>query len=65
VDADQIDEIQFKPASGEASQAEKANGTWQLTEPEKTEADQDNCRMLPAALRCSKSIASWTTTPAT
>jgi len=40
VDADQIDEIQFKPASGEASQAEKANGTWQLTEPEKTESDQ-------------------------
>jgi hypothetical protein len=40
VDADQIDEIRLKPAAGEASRVEKANGTWQLVEPEKTEADQ-------------------------
>src|SRR5207344_1834716 len=36
----QIDEIRLKPAAGEASRVEKANGTWQLVEPEKTEADQ-------------------------
>ena len=40
VDADQIEEIQIKPASGEASRVQKTNGTWQLVEPEKTEADQ-------------------------
>jgi len=40
VDADQIEEIQIKPASGEASRVEKTNGSWQLVEPEKTEADQ-------------------------
>ena len=40
VDADQIEEIRLKPAAGEASRVEKANGTWQLVEPEKTEADQ-------------------------
>jgi hypothetical protein len=40
VDADQIEEIQIKPASGEASRVQKANGTWQLVEPEKTDADQ-------------------------
>ena len=40
VDADQIEEIQFKPAAGEASRVQKANGTWQLVEPEKAEADQ-------------------------
>jgi hypothetical protein len=40
VDADQIDEIQIKPAAGESSRAEKANGTWQLVEPEKAAADQ-------------------------
>jgi len=36
VDADQIDEIQIRPASGGDSRA----GTWQLVEPEKTAADQ-------------------------
>ena len=40
VDADQIEEIQIKPASGDASRVQKTNGTWQLTEPEKAEADQ-------------------------
>ena len=40
VDADQIEEIQIKPASGEASRVEKTNGSWQLVEPEKTDADQ-------------------------
>jgi len=40
VDADQIEEIHIKPASGDASRVQKANGTWQLIEPEKTEADQ-------------------------
>jgi hypothetical protein len=40
VDADQIEEIRLKPAAGEASRVEKTNGTWQLVEPEKTEADQ-------------------------
>ena len=40
VDADQIEEIQIKPASGEASRVQKTNGTWQLTEPEKADADQ-------------------------
>jgi hypothetical protein len=40
VDADQIEEIQLKPASGDASRVDKTNGTWQLVEPEKTEADQ-------------------------
>ncbi len=40
VDADQIEEIRIKPASGEASRVEKTNGSWQLVEPEKTEADQ-------------------------
>ena len=40
VDADQIEEIQFKPASGEASRVQKTNGSWQLVEPEKTDADQ-------------------------
>jgi len=40
VDADQIEEIQFKPATGDASRVQKANGTWQLVEPEKAEADQ-------------------------
>jgi hypothetical protein len=40
VDADQIEEIQIKPASGEASRVQKINGSWQLVEPEKTEADQ-------------------------
>src|SRR5215208_4760172 len=40
VDAEQIEEIQIKPATGEASRVEKTNGTWQLAEPEKTEADQ-------------------------
>jgi uncharacterized protein DUF4340 len=40
VDADQIEEIQLKPATGEAARVEKTNGAWQLVEPEKTEADQ-------------------------
>lgn len=40
VDADQIEEIQIKPSSGEASRVQKTNGSWQLVEPEKTEADQ-------------------------
>jgi hypothetical protein len=40
VDADQIEEIQIKPASGEASRVQKTNGSWQLVEPEKADADQ-------------------------
>jgi uncharacterized protein DUF4340 len=40
VDADQIEEIHIKPTSGDASRVAKANGTWQLVEPEKAEADQ-------------------------
>ena len=40
VDADQIEELQIKPASGEASRVQRVNGTWQLVEPEKTDADQ-------------------------
>jgi hypothetical protein len=40
VDADQIEDIEFKPASGEPSRVQKTNGTWQLVEPEKAEADQ-------------------------
>jgi len=40
VDADQIEEIQIKPTSGDASRVQKANGTWQLVEPEKADADQ-------------------------
>jgi len=40
VDADQIEEIQIKPATGEASRVQKINGTWQLVEPEKSDADQ-------------------------
>jgi Domain of unknown function (DUF4340) len=40
VDADQIEEIQIKPASGDASRVQRANGTWQLVEPEKADADQ-------------------------
>ena len=40
VGADQIEEIQIKPAAAESSRAEKTNGTWQLVEPEKTDADQ-------------------------
>jgi hypothetical protein len=40
VDADQIEEIQIKPASGEAARVQKTNGSWQLIEPEKTDADQ-------------------------
>ena len=40
VDADQIDQIAFKPASGDAVTVEKINGTWQLVAPEKTDADQ-------------------------
>jgi Domain of unknown function (DUF4340) len=40
VDADQIEEIQIKPASGDASRVQKANGAWQLVEPEKADADQ-------------------------
>jgi hypothetical protein len=30
----------MKPASGDASRVQKANGTWQLVEPEKADADQ-------------------------
>jgi hypothetical protein len=40
VEADQIEEIQIKPAAAESSRAEKTNGTWLLVEPEKTDADQ-------------------------
>ena len=40
VDADQIEEIHIKPASGEAARVQKTNGTWQLVEPDKAEADQ-------------------------
>jgi hypothetical protein len=40
VDADQIEEIQIKPASGDASRVQKINGAWQLVEPEKADADQ-------------------------
>jgi hypothetical protein len=40
VDADQIEEIQIKPASGDPSRVQKTNGTWQLVEPEKADADQ-------------------------
>jgi len=40
VDADQIEEIHIKPTSGDTSRVQKANGTWQLIEPEKAEADQ-------------------------
>ena len=40
VDADQIEEIHIKPASGDASRVQKTNGTWQLVEPEKADADQ-------------------------
>ncbi len=40
VDADQIEELQIKPATGDASRVQKINGTWQLVEPEKADADQ-------------------------
>ena len=40
VDADQIEEIHMKPATGDQSRVQKANGTWQLIEPEKADADQ-------------------------
>ena len=40
VDADQIEEIHIKPASGDASRVQKTSGTWQLVEPEKADADQ-------------------------
>jgi hypothetical protein len=40
VEADQIEEIQIKPAAAESSRAEKTSGTWQLVEPVKTDADQ-------------------------
>ena len=40
VDTDQIEEIQIKPASGDASRVQKINGAWQLVEPEKADADQ-------------------------
>jgi hypothetical protein len=40
VEADQIEEIRIAPAAGESSRAEKTKGTWQLVEPEKTDADQ-------------------------
>jgi hypothetical protein len=40
LDADQIEEIRFTPASGDASRVQRTNGTWQLVEPEKAEADQ-------------------------
>jgi hypothetical protein len=40
VDADQIEEIHMKPASGDASRVQKTSGTWQLVEPEKADADQ-------------------------
>jgi hypothetical protein len=40
VDADQIEEIQLKPATGDGSRVQKINGTWQLVEPEKADADQ-------------------------
>ena len=40
VNADQIDALDIKPAAGEASRVEKINGMWQLTAPEKTDADQ-------------------------
>jgi hypothetical protein len=40
VDADQIEEIQIKPATGDASRVQRINGTWQLVEPEKADADQ-------------------------
>ena len=40
VDADQIDALDIKPATGEAIRAEKINGMWQLVAPEKVEADQ-------------------------
>ena len=40
VEADRIEEIAITPAAAERSRAEKANGTWQLVEPEKTDADQ-------------------------
>jgi len=40
VDADQIEEIHMKPASGDASRVQKTNGAWQLVEPEKADADQ-------------------------
>ena len=40
VDTDQIEEITITPATGDASRVQKINGTWQLVEPETTEADQ-------------------------
>jgi hypothetical protein len=40
VTADQIDAIDIKPATGDATRAEKVNGTWKLVAPEKTDGDQ-------------------------
>ena len=40
VDADQIDALDIKPATGDPSRAEKINGAWQLVAPEKVDADQ-------------------------
>jgi len=40
VEADQIEEIRFMPKGVQATRADKTTGTWQLVEPEKTDADQ-------------------------
>jgi hypothetical protein len=50
VEADQIEEVQIKPASGESSRAQKTNGTWQLLEPEKTDADQGQLSNAAASI---------------
>ena len=50
LEADQIEEIQIKPASGGDSRAEKTNGTWQLVEPDKADADQGQLTNAAASL---------------
>jgi len=50
VEADQIEEIRIKPASGESSRAEKTSDSWQLVEPEKTGADQGQLSSAASSL---------------
>jgi hypothetical protein len=40
VEADKIEELRVKPATGEGSVLKKVNGTWTMVEPAQTKADE-------------------------
>src|SRR5581483_9060043 len=50
VQADKIDEIRVKSATGDTTTVRKENGGWQIVDPIKAKADDNEISGLPSAL---------------